>query len=103
MAPTEVQSQTHDVEVCPGDSSLQGDSVNKKPLVADEAVEIAIRESSNVEYTIDSDNSPYLEVRANVPNVDDPTLPMNTLRMWFFGLVFTLVGTISIAWSRKFH
>lgn len=58
MAPTEVQSQTRDVELCPGDSSLQDDSINKKPVTADEAVEIAIGESSNVEYTIDSDNSP---------------------------------------------
>lgn len=97
MAPTEVQSQTRDVELCPGDSSLQDDSINKKPVTADEAVEIAIGESSNVEYTIDSDNSPYLEVRANVPNTDDPTLPVNTLRMWFFGVVFTLVSTIFIA------
>lgn len=97
MAPTEVQSQARDVELCPGDSSLRDDSINKKPVTADEAVEIAIGESSNVEYTIDSDNSPYLEVRANVPNTDDPTLPVNTLRMWFFGVVFTLVSTIFIA------
>ncbi|KAJ5806846.1 OPT oligopeptide transporter [Penicillium riverlandense] len=65
----------------------------KKPITADEAMEIAIGESNAVEYTIDSDNSPYLEVRANVPNTDDPSLPVNTLRMWFLGVVFTLVGT----------
>lgn len=65
----------------------------KKPITADEAMEMAIGEVDQTEYTIDSDNSPYLEVRANVPNTDDPTLPVNTLRMWFLGIVFTLVRT----------
>ena len=44
-------------------------------------------------YTIDSDNSPFPEVRANVPNTDDPSTPVNTLRMWLVGIVFTMVGT----------
>lgn len=90
-------SQTQDVEVCVVYStSLQADNAHKKPVKADEALEIAICESANVEYTIDSDNSPYLEVRANVPNTDDPTLPVNTFRMWFLGVVFSLVGNQSI-------
>ena len=83
------RSPNADVEECPGDPSLQHDAT-KKPLTAEDALEIAIGESQNVEYTIDSDNSPYLEVRANVPNTDDPTLPINTFRMWFLGVVFTL-------------
>jgi OPT family oligopeptide transporter len=45
------------------------------------------------EYDIDSDNSPQPEVRANVPNVDDPSMPVNTLRAWFLGLLFTVLGT----------
>lgn len=44
-------------------------------------------------YTIDSDNSPFPEVRANVPNTDDPSTPVNTLRMWLVGIVFTMFGT----------
>ena len=96
MVPAQVQSQSRDVEVCSGDNtSLQDDNVQKKPVTADEALEIAIGESTNVEYTVDADNSPYLEVRANVPNTDDPTLPVNTFRMWFLGVVFTLVGNQS--------
>lgn len=83
--------QNADVEECPGDPSLQYDDASKKPMTAEDALEIAIGESQNVEYTIESDNSPYLEVRANVPNTDDPTLPINTFRMWFLGVVFTLV------------
>ncbi|KAB8070934.1 OPT oligopeptide transporter protein-domain-containing protein [Aspergillus leporis] len=85
--------QHADVEECPHDPSLQGDGATKKPVTAEEALEIAIGESQDVVYTIDSDNSPYLEVRANVPNTDDPTLPINTFRMWFLGIVFTLIGT----------
>ncbi|KAF4456344.1 OPT family small oligopeptide transporter [Fusarium austroafricanum] len=45
------------------------------------------------EYNIDSDNSPQPEVRANVPNVDDPSMPVNTLRVWMLGLLFTILGT----------
>ncbi|PYH92481.1 OPT oligopeptide transporter [Aspergillus ellipticus CBS 707.79] len=69
------------------------DHVSKKPVASADALGIALGESSTIEYTIDSDNSPYLEVRANVPNTDDPTLPVNTFRMWFLGVVFTLLGT----------
>jgi OPT family small oligopeptide transporter len=38
------------------------------------------------------DDSPYPEVRASVPNVDDPTLPHNTVRMWTIGLMMTTLG-----------
>lgn len=44
-------------------------------------------------YDIDSDNSPYAEVRANVPNTDDPHLPVNTVRAWLLGIIFTMIGT----------
>lgn len=32
------------------------------------------------------ENSPYAEVRAAVPNVDDPDLPQSTIRMWVLGI-----------------
>lgn len=38
------------------------------------------------------DDSPYPEVRASVPNTDDPTLPHNTVRMWTIGLMMTTLG-----------
>ncbi|KXT06362.1 hypothetical protein AC578_9203 [Pseudocercospora eumusae] len=59
---------------------------------ADEATDLAIGHIEE-EYTIESDNSPYPEVRANVPNMDDPALPVNTLRMWFLGCAFALIGS----------
>ncbi|KZO90420.1 OPT oligopeptide transporter [Calocera viscosa TUFC12733] len=40
------------------------------------------------------DDSPYPEVRAAVPNTDDPTLPTNTFRMWFLGIISTVVLSI---------
>jgi OPT family oligopeptide transporter len=34
-----------------------------------------------------------LTVRAVVPDVDDQAIPVNTLRMWILGFVFTMIGS----------
>lgn len=48
------------------------------------------------------DDSPYPEVRASVPNVDDLSLPQNTVRMWTIGLLMTTLGcAINVIFS--FH
>ncbi|KAJ5162830.1 uncharacterized protein N7500_004660 [Penicillium coprophilum] len=39
------------------------------------------------------DNSPYAQVRASVPATDDITLSINTPRMWFLSLLFSLTGS----------
>lgn len=44
--------------------------------------------SSSFEY---DDESPYPEVRAAVSSVDDPTMPVNTFRMWFLGLSYAVL------------
>ncbi|KAI0257320.1 OPT-domain-containing protein [Lactifluus subvellereus] len=36
-------------------------------------------------------DSPYPEVRAAVANTDDPTMPVNTFRVWFIGLLFAMI------------
>ncbi|KAI6822266.1 small oligopeptide transporter, OPT family [Hortaea werneckii] len=41
---------------------------------------------------VDCDTSPYPEVRAVVPETDDPDMPVNTLRMWVLGTTWTLIG-----------
>jgi len=43
--------------------------------------------------TIDDfdDESPYPEVRASVSSIDDPTMPVNTFRVWFLGMFFVLL------------
>ncbi|KAF8078330.1 OPT oligopeptide transporter [Lyophyllum atratum] len=45
------------------------------------------RNSTAIEF---DDESPYPEVRAAVASVDDPLMPVNTFRMWFLGLFFTI-------------
>jgi len=37
------------------------------------------------------DDSPYAEVRCSVANTDDPSMPVNTFRMWFLGLFYTIL------------
>ncbi|BFZ59814.1 hypothetical protein YB2330_000835 [Saitoella coloradoensis] len=39
-----------------------------------------------------ADDSPYPEVRAVVPPTDDPTLPVNTFRAWFLGIIAVVIG-----------
>ncbi|KAL2399057.1 Glutathione transporter 1 [Exophiala dermatitidis] len=41
----------------------------------------------------EADNSPFPEVRAVVSPHDDPNLPVNTVRMWTIGIVFTIIGS----------
>lgn len=85
----------------PVGESISGDSLNDESLhprtketnvhlTADEATEIALG-TIEEEFDIESENSPYPEVRANVPNTDDVDLPVNSVRMWFLGIVFTMV------------
>ena len=39
-------------------------------------------------YYVFTFNSPYAEVRASVPNTDDPSLPVETFRAYFLGIFF---------------
>jgi hypothetical protein len=39
----------------------------------------------------EADDSPFPEVRAVVRPVDDVELPLNTIRMWIIGILFTIV------------
>ncbi|KAF8589528.1 oligopeptide transporter [Ramaria rubella] len=42
---------------------------------------------------IDDEDSPYPEVRASVSNVDDPSMPALTLRMWVIGLLLCIIAS----------
>ncbi|KAF5392481.1 hypothetical protein D9757_002202 [Collybiopsis confluens] len=46
------------------------------------------RNSTALEF---DDESPYPEVRAAVSSTDDPQMPVNTFRMWFLGIVFSIL------------
>ena len=37
------------------------------------------------------DDSPYPEVRSAVANFDDPSMPVNTLRAWFLGILWAVI------------
>ncbi|KAL0578485.1 hypothetical protein V5O48_003534, partial [Marasmius crinis-equi] len=91
----------------------------KKPLLSTESWELEEKKANQLHYSpsevdteshIDSvserytraesrnstavdfdDESPYPEVRAAVASVDDPTMPVNTFRMWFLGIIFSIV------------
>ncbi|WWC88117.1 OPT family small oligopeptide transporter [Kwoniella dendrophila CBS 6074] len=39
------------------------------------------------------EDSPYPEVRASVSNIDDPDMPALTLRAWFLGILFVILGS----------
>ncbi|KAG7098938.1 hypothetical protein E1B28_000828 [Marasmius oreades] len=89
----------------------------KKPLLSTESLELESKKAGQLQYApsdldtesnIDTvsytraesrnsaavdfdDESPYPEVRAAVPSIDDPTMPVNTFRMWFLGIVFSIL------------
>ena len=46
-----------------------------------------------LEALLATENSPYVEVRANVDPTDDPSLPCSTIRAWFIGVSFCCLGT----------
>ena len=48
-----------------------------------------VKQEAGISNTLD--DSPYLEVRAAVSNVDDPDMPANTFRAWFLGLIAVVV------------
>ncbi|CDM35740.1 hypothetical protein DTO013E5_10159 [Penicillium roqueforti] len=50
-------------------------------------------ENTNEEFSYESHRSPFPEVRAVVPETDDPSMPVNTVRMWLLGIVFTMLGS----------
>ncbi|KAK4702819.1 hypothetical protein P7C70_g3401, partial [Phenoliferia sp. Uapishka_3] len=58
-------------------------------------------------------SSPYLEVRAAVDSTDDPSIPVDTFRVWVLGIIFVILGSsinifstgnlATIVLNRSFH
>ncbi|KAF9204181.1 hypothetical protein BGZ49_005602 [Haplosporangium sp. Z 27] len=49
-------------------------------------------ESLSPDYDLEEEeDSPIEEVRVTISNTDDPSMPCNTFRMWFLGLLFTAI------------
>ncbi|WVW83737.1 OPT family small oligopeptide transporter [Kwoniella bestiolae CBS 10118] len=49
--------------------------------------------SMKMEAVLATENSPYVEVRANVDPTDDPSMPVSTIRAWAIGIVFCIIGS----------
>ena len=48
----------------------------------------------------EADDSPFPEVRAVIQPVNDLTLPVNTVRMWTIGILFTIVSIMFYATGK---
>ncbi|KAE8152880.1 OPT oligopeptide transporter protein-domain-containing protein [Aspergillus avenaceus] len=65
--------------------SLDGDASDYTSILSDgDAAKVLPYEAGD---------SPFPEVRAVVRPVDDVHLPINTVRMWLIGIIFTIVGS----------
>ncbi|KAG9049545.1 hypothetical protein FS842_011518 [Serendipita sp. 407] len=53
---------------------------------------VGVQTRHSGEDDLDEEDSPYEEVRASVSNTDDPSMPVNTFRMWTIGLLLTILG-----------
>lgn len=55
------------------------------------------------DFAMDEEDSPYLEVRASVSNVDDPEMPCLTFRAWVIGLTFAIVcGALNLFFTLRY-
>ncbi|KAI5985970.1 OPT oligopeptide transporter protein-domain-containing protein [Pisolithus albus] len=50
---------------------------------------------------INEEDSPFPEVRASVSNIDDPEMPVMTLRMWIIGLLCTVGGSMNLFFNFR--
>ncbi|KZT65583.1 OPT oligopeptide transporter [Daedalea quercina L-15889] len=79
---TRTMSSGHSIHSTELDSESQVDSTYKTRASSRAHLQEADLDDFN-------DESPYAEVRAAVSNIDDPSMPVNTFRMWFLGIILT--------------
>ncbi|KAL1984252.1 hypothetical protein VTN96DRAFT_9304 [Rasamsonia emersonii] len=77
----------------PKTAAVAGDAEVEHGRTDELEIDLATVLKEENEYSYESDRSPFPEVRAVVREVDDPGMPVNTLRMWLLGTIFTLVGS----------
>lgn len=83
------QAGVHDVELARTESD---DVKETKEHLFDGNYDLAavVRTPSAMDDEIEED-SPYPEVRAAVSNMDDPTMQVNTWRVWFLGMFWAII------------
>ena len=62
------------------------------PSVREVRFEVSSRRGSEECIIIsEDDDSPYPEVRSAVANTDDPDMPVNTIRAWAIGIIWSII------------
>lgn len=83
------------------DSESGSDTAAAEKLYSLEAVHAL--EDELAANDVGEENSPIEEVRAAVPNTDDPDMPCSTFRAWFLGVLFVLLGSgVNIFFSLRY-
>ncbi|OCF34038.1 OPT family small oligopeptide transporter [Kwoniella heveanensis BCC8398] len=67
--------------------------LNNPDIVASPDKHAGIIGAMKMEAVLATENSPYVEVRANVDPTDDPDMPASTIRAWAIGIVFCIIGS----------
>lgn len=67
--------------------------VNDPDVLANPDKHVELIREVKLECILSLENSPYLEVRANVDPTDDPTMPCFTVRVWIIGSIFCAAGS----------
>ncbi len=67
--------------------------INDPDVLQNPSAHPALLREIKMECLLATENSPYIEVRANVDPTDDPTLPVFTFRVWVIGTVFAAAGS----------
>ncbi|KAI9925291.1 hypothetical protein ASPWEDRAFT_176882 [Aspergillus wentii DTO 134E9] len=69
-------------------------SIQEPPLdTASDGIDFLSDRDAEKILPYEADDSPFPEVRAVVQPVDDVSLPVNTVRMWTIGIIFTIIGS----------
>ncbi|ORX33445.1 OPT oligopeptide transporter protein-domain-containing protein [Kockovaella imperatae] len=72
---------------------LEEFSKNYEEIAANPGPHATLIRDVKIEVLLATENSPYLEVRANTETTDDPTMPVMTFRSFLIGTIFAVVGS----------
>jgi len=67
--------------------------INNPDVLANPQAHGELIREIKLECVLATENSPYVEVRANVDPTDDPTMPALTIRVWIIGVIFSGAGS----------
>ncbi|KAH9982707.1 OPT oligopeptide transporter [Lactifluus volemus] len=80
-----------DSEECHPSTNLSVDMDSTTQFDTESPLSSSFKPGPKADEAINFQESPYAEVRAAVSNTDDPTMAVNTFRVWFLGILFSLI------------